>query len=150
MFSFYYFHVVSTDSACPTHSHQLLFSGQSDPSFRQTVGGQSKIFTKLDMVYSDCLWSPPDMVSRKYGRHQIYLNNPLVNLYILCLCPPPICHLQLPLPACHVLGPLVQLTGGLCLETLQLEEWHWMFCGCFGRKVIKWFGLETSGRNPSY
>ena len=36
-------------------------------------------FTKLDMVYSDFLWSPPDMVlvlildSKKYGHHQIYL-----------------------------------------------------------------------------
>ena len=36
-------------------------------------------FPKLDMVYSDFLWSPPDMVSVlildswKYGHHLIYL-----------------------------------------------------------------------------
>ena len=41
----------------------------------------NKTFTKLDMVYSDFLWSPPDMVlvlilvSRKYGHHQICLYN---------------------------------------------------------------------------
>ena len=39
----------------------------------------NQTFTKLDMVYSDFLWSPPDMVlvlildSQKYGHHQIYL-----------------------------------------------------------------------------
>ena len=39
----------------------------------------NQTITKLDMVYSDFLWSPPDMVlvlildSRKYGHHQIYL-----------------------------------------------------------------------------
>ena len=47
------------------------------PSDRLWVVNQT--FTKLDMVYSDFLWSPPDMVlvlildSRKYGHHQIYL-----------------------------------------------------------------------------
>ena len=47
------------------------------PSDRLWVVNQT--FTKLDMVYSDFLWSPPDMVSvlildsRKYGQHQIYL-----------------------------------------------------------------------------
>ena len=40
----------------------------------------NQTFTKLDMVYSDFLWSPPDMVlvlildSQKYGHHQIYLD----------------------------------------------------------------------------
>ena len=39
----------------------------------------NQTFTKLFVVYSDFLWSPPDMVSvlvldsRKYGHHQIYL-----------------------------------------------------------------------------
>ena len=39
----------------------------------------NQTFSKLDMVYSDCLWSPPDMVSvlildsLKYGNHQINL-----------------------------------------------------------------------------
>ena len=43
------------------------------PSDRLWVVNQT--FTKLDMVYSDFLWSPPDMVSvlildsRKYGHH---------------------------------------------------------------------------------
>ena len=47
------------------------------PSDRLWVVNQT--FTKLDMVYSDFLWSPPDMVSvlildsRKYGHHQFYL-----------------------------------------------------------------------------
>ena len=47
------------------------------PSDRLWVVNQT--FTKLDMVYSDFLWSPPNMVlvlimdSRKYGHHQIYL-----------------------------------------------------------------------------
>ena len=47
------------------------------PSDRLLVVNQT--FTKLDMVYSDFLWSPPDMASvvildsQKYGHHQIYL-----------------------------------------------------------------------------
>ena len=47
------------------------------PSERLWVVNQT--FTKLDMVYSDFLWSPPNMVSvlildsRKYGHHQTYL-----------------------------------------------------------------------------
>ena len=47
------------------------------PSDRLLLVNQT--FTKLDMVYSDFLWSPPDMVlvlildSQKYGHHQIYL-----------------------------------------------------------------------------
>ena len=47
-------------------------------------------FTKLNMVYSDFLWSPPDMVSvlimdsRKYGHHKIYLYfYHTKNIYIL-------------------------------------------------------------------
>ena len=55
------------------------------PSDRLLVVNQT--FTKLDMVYSDFLWSPPDMVlvlimdSRKYGHHQIYLYPSLIWSY---------------------------------------------------------------------
>ena len=47
------------------------------PSDRLLVVNQT--FTKLDMVYSEFLWSPPDIVSvlildsRKCGHQQIYL-----------------------------------------------------------------------------
>ena len=47
------------------------------PSDRLWVVNQT--FTKLDMVYSDFVWWPPDMDSvlildsRKYGDNQIYL-----------------------------------------------------------------------------
>ena len=47
------------------------------PSDRLCVVNQT--YTKLDMVYSDFEWSPPDMVpvlildSLKYGDNQIYL-----------------------------------------------------------------------------
>ena len=54
----------------------------------------NQTFTKLDMVYSDFLWSPPDMVlvlildSQKYGHHQIYLYTPAVmTLYLNTLGP---------------------------------------------------------------
>jgi hypothetical protein len=49
----------------------------TSPSDRLLLVNQT--LTKLDMVYSDSLWSPPDMVlvlildSRKYDHHQIYL-----------------------------------------------------------------------------
>ena len=49
----------------------------TSPSDRLWVVNQT--FTKLDMVYSDFLWSPLDMVSvlildsQKYGHHQFYL-----------------------------------------------------------------------------
>ena len=55
------------------------------PSDRLWVVNQT--FTKLDMVYSDFLWSPPDMVSvlildsRKYGHHQFYLYNLILSGY---------------------------------------------------------------------
>ena len=45
------------------------------------LGVVDQTFTKLDMVYSDFIWSPPNMVlvlflySRKYGHNQIYLYN---------------------------------------------------------------------------
>ena len=60
------------------------------PSDRLLMVDQT--FTKLDMVYSDFLWSPPDMVSvlildsRKYGHHQINLyteqNSDLLNIWM--------------------------------------------------------------------
>ena len=49
----------------------------TSPSDRLLLVNQT--FTKLDIVYSDFLWSPPNMVlvlildSRKYDHHQIYL-----------------------------------------------------------------------------
>ena len=49
----------------------------TSPSDRLLLVNQT--FTKLDMVYSDFLWSPPEIVlvlilnSRKYDHHQIYL-----------------------------------------------------------------------------
>ena len=49
----------------------------TSPSDRLLLVNQT--FTKLDMVYSDFLWSPPDIVLvlildwQKYGHHQIYL-----------------------------------------------------------------------------
>ena len=56
------------------------------PSDRLWVVNQT--FTKLDMVYSDFLWSPPDMVSVfildswKYGHNQFYLYNHLKEKHI--------------------------------------------------------------------
>ena len=59
----------------------------TSPSDRLLLVNQT--FTKLDMVYSDFLWSPPDMVlvlildSRKYGHHQIYLYNEMsIDLFL--------------------------------------------------------------------
>ena len=49
----------------------------TSPSDRLLLVNQT--LTKLDMVYSDFLWSPPNMVlvlildSQKYDHHQIYL-----------------------------------------------------------------------------
>ena len=60
----------------------------TSPSDRLLLVNQT--FTKLDMVYSDFLWSTPNMVlvlildSRKYGHHQIYLYSvPISEILIL-------------------------------------------------------------------
>ena len=43
----------------------------------ERLGVVDQTFTKLDMVYSDCIWSQPNIVSvlildkRKYGHHHI-------------------------------------------------------------------------------
>ena len=42
--NFHVFHDFSTDSACPTHSQQLLFSQPGDPSSWQTRGGRSNLY----------------------------------------------------------------------------------------------------------
>ena len=59
----------------------------TSPSDRLLLVNQT--FTKLDIVYSDFLWSPPNMVlvlildSRKYDHHQIYLYvRPYVRTYV--------------------------------------------------------------------
>ena len=75
--NFHVFCNFSTESACPTRSHQLLFSRRGDPSFWQTVGGQSNLhqtwygvqwFFMITTRHGFSLnsgftkiWSPPDL-----------------------------------------------------------------------------------------
>ena len=52
--NFHVFCNFSTESACPTRSHQLLFSRRGDPSFWQTVGGQSNLYQTWYDVHRIC------------------------------------------------------------------------------------------------
>ena len=76
--NFHVFRNFSTESAYPIRSHQLLFSRPGDPP-SDGLWVVNQTFTKHDMVYSDFVVWPPDMVSvlildsRKYGDNQIYL-----------------------------------------------------------------------------